>query len=373
MVTPPLDDLLAWLRSGEPVARRTDFATGTAMPDGRLDLCKRALGPYGMRLVAGALPAASPARHLLLGTDGLGDEGAATAAAGALAAGAATLYLGCNVIGPAGARRIADRLIASPGVVRGLWLKRNPLGPDGGRIAGSAASTGLTTLDLVQTGLDAAGLGVLVDDLLAAGGIGRLFVSGNPLGPAGATELARLIHGGGVEELYVSAAALGDAGALTLAGALRGGAPRRLSVASDGIGPAAAADLVAAAVAAGVEVLDLGRVRAAGHLGATDNRLDERAAARIADALSGGAHRLAYLDLRHTGLTSRGAMRLLGGAGRARSATRYVLGGGVASRVKRDLAMLASGVPELRAHPEVAVIRSVYRTVVPGGGQRERP
>ncbi|MEV0143509.1 MULTISPECIES: hypothetical protein [unclassified Nonomuraea] len=34
----------------------------------------------------------------------------------------ATLYLGCNLITSAGARRIAERLVASPGVVRGLWL-----------------------------------------------------------------------------------------------------------------------------------------------------------------------------------------------------------------------------------------------------------
>ncbi|RBQ19676.1 hypothetical protein DP939_13160 [Spongiactinospora rosea] len=103
-----------------------------------------------------------------------------------------------------------------------------------------------------------------------------------------------------------------------------------------------------------------------------DNRVDERAAARIAAVVSGGRHRLVYLDLRHTGLTSRGALRLLEGAGRAYSPTRYVLGGGVASRVKRELAAMASGLPELRAHPEVAAIRSVYRTAPPVAGQRER-
>ena len=39
-----------------------------------------------------------------------------------------TLYLGCNGITAGGACRIADQLRASPQVVTGVWLKRNPLG-----------------------------------------------------------------------------------------------------------------------------------------------------------------------------------------------------------------------------------------------------
>ncbi|MEV7012619.1 ribonuclease inhibitor [Streptosporangium sp. NPDC051022] len=364
MVTGPPEDLLAWLRGGEPVTRRTDFTVGSAMPDGRLDLCKQALGPYGMRLVADALPEGGPVRHLLLGTDGLGDDGAETAAAGATASGASTLYLGCNTITAAGACRITDRLIASPGIVRGLWLKRNPLGPDGGRIVGEAVRTGLTTIDLVQTGLDAPGAAALVDHLLASGGAGRLFVGGNPLGPEGARELARLIDADGVEELYVSAAGIGDEGAAILADALRSGRPRglrRLSVASNGIDRTSAAKLVAAAAAAGVETLDLGRVRAAGYLGAADNRLGDTGAAHIARTLGETPHRLAHLDLTHTGITSRGALHLLDGARRATSPTRLILGGGMASRVKRELNHLAAAVPLLAPHPDVAAIRSVHR------------
>ncbi|MFB9673916.1 hypothetical protein [Streptosporangium vulgare] len=153
-----LDGLLAWLRSGRPVTRRTDFAVGTAMPGGRLDLCKQALGPRGAELVAEALPHRGPTRHLLMGTDGLGDAGAGTGAEAATASGAETLYLGCNGITVTGACRIADRLMASPGIVRGLWLKRNPLGPEGGRLVGEAVASGLSTVDLVQTRLDAGGL-----------------------------------------------------------------------------------------------------------------------------------------------------------------------------------------------------------------------
>ncbi|MEV0999422.1 ribonuclease inhibitor [Nonomuraea sp. NPDC050202] len=366
----PMDDLaplLEWLRTGRQVGERTDFPAGTAMPDGRLDLCKQALGPDGVRAVVSALRPHGPVRHLLLGTDGLGDAGAADATEGAIGAGVETVYLGCNGIGAAGACRIADQLIASPGVVRGLWLKRNPLGGEGGRVAGRlmARGSGLATLDLVQTGLDAAATAALAEGVesVAARGdrIGRLYLGGNPLG---AVQVARIVRTGAVDELYVSAAGLGDAGARLLARALRAAPPglTHLSLASNGIGPEPLVELVAAAAAAGVTLLDLGRVRAAGALGATGNRLDEPATAAIADILSSAPHRLAHLILRDTGVTSRGALALVAGARRAASPTRYALGPGIASRAKHELAELAKAVPPLSPHPDVAAIASVHRT-----------
>ncbi|HEY1178709.1 MAG TPA: hypothetical protein VGF17_21355, partial [Phytomonospora sp.] len=110
-VTPrPVADLaplLAWLRTGRPVAERVDFPAGTALPDGRLDLCKQDLGPRGAALVADALRP-GPVKHLLLGTDGLGDTGAARFAKAAVDIGVETLYLGCNGITPRGVHAVAD-------------------------------------------------------------------------------------------------------------------------------------------------------------------------------------------------------------------------------------------------------------------------
>ncbi|MEU3496434.1 hypothetical protein ABZ747_23455 [Kitasatospora cineracea] len=52
-----LAPLLAWLRTGTGTGtdRRIDFPAGTALPNGRLDLCKQQLGPQGTRLVADTL------------------------------------------------------------------------------------------------------------------------------------------------------------------------------------------------------------------------------------------------------------------------------------------------------------------------------
>lgn len=368
-----LGPLLEWLRAGRPAGERLDFPAGTALPDGRLDLCKQGLGARGAALVAEVLAQGpSPVRHLLLGTDALGDDGAAAVAG--TGAGVETLYLGCNGITSGGACRIADQLRASPRVVTGVWLKRNPLGGGGGRAAAELieAAGSLRTLDLVQTGLDASGVLVLADALLAAAGNGRrierLFVGGNPLGARGAEALAALIEAGAIDELYVSAARLGDAGALRLADALERapyGRLTRLSVASNGIGPQAAAVLVTAATAAGVTLLDLGRVRAAAVLGAADNRVDLAAAGTMAEALTAGEHRLAHLVLTHTGMRSREAHRFLDTAPRAATATRFVLGRGIAASVKRRLETLSAHVPPPSVPADVAAVRSVHRTAPP--------
>jgi Ran GTPase-activating protein (RanGAP) involved in mRNA processing and transport len=374
---PRLAPLLSWLRTGTTPAERLDFPAGTALPDGRLDLCKQDLGPAGAAQVAQALRP-GVVRHLLLGTDGLGDEGVAGVADEAVAREVETLYLGCNGITTGGACRIADSLHMSPQAnrVTGVWLKRNPLGAGAGSAAADLVESArsLRTLDLVQTGLTAGGLAVLVSAMVTAAAAGRrlerLYVGGNPLGVSGAGQLAALVSADAVDELYVSAAGLGDDGAAALAAALvPGGRLRRISLASNGIGPMAAARVVAAAAAAGVEVCDLGRVRAAGVLGAQDNRLDEAATTAIADALATRPHRLRNLVLSDTGLRSREAHRLLDGALRAVSPTRFVLGKGVASSIRRRLSVAAADIPARPAVPaDVAAVHSVHRQPPPDQG-----
>ncbi|WP_460541745.1 leucine-rich repeat domain-containing protein [Glycomyces halotolerans] len=366
-----LGDLIRWLETGAPAAGRLDFTAGTAMPDGRLDLCKQALGPHGATLVTEALRPGQ-IRHLLLGTDGLGDAGADTVSQRASSAELETLYLGCNGITATGACRLADNLLASPQVLSGLWVKRNPLGP-----AGAEAVTGLVsgletlrTLDLVQTGIDAGATDALVRALLAASdrgkGVERLYIGGNRLGPSGGAALAPLIASGAVSELYASASWLGDRGAEALTHALKAapyGRLKRLSLASNGIGPQASARVVAAAVATGVEVFDLGRVKAANALAAPDNRIDGAAAASIGRALSNAPHRLTHLVLANTGMRSREAQRLLDFAVHAPTPTRYLLGKGIAASIRARLNSLCERVPHRpAANADIKAVTSLHRS-----------
>ncbi|MGW7453415.1 gala protein [Streptomyces sp. NPDC054787] len=354
-----LDPLLARLAAQRPVETDETFPLGTLRSDGRLDLCKQGLGPAGAARLLPAAAASAHAAHLLLGTNAIGDAGVRTLA-GALAGGHGlhTLYLGCNRIGPDGASALAGAL-ADDTTVRALWLKRNPLFGDGARTLAALLrrNTALRTLDLVNTGIGATGVRLLLDALLdREQPLERLFLGGNGLGPDAAPLLAALIREAGVRELYVPANHLGDAGAAALATAAADSArPVRLGLGGNGIGAAGARSL--AASLGGIEALDLGRTMSERSLGAPGNDPGDDGAYALAAALPGSP--LRRLELRHTGLTGRGAKSLLA-AVPANSPLEYVgLGPGLPRRVKRSFTERLR--PARAAHPDLRAIGSVYR------------
>ncbi|MCX5175183.1 gala protein [Streptomyces virginiae] len=354
-----LDPLLARLAADRPVETDETFPLGTLRTDGRVDLCKQGLGPAGAVRLLPAATGSAHARHLLLGTNAIGDAGAGTLAE-ALAAGHGlhTLYLGCNRIGPDGLGSLAGAL-GDDTTVRALWLKRNPLFADGARTLAALLrrNTALRTLDLVNTGIGADGVRLLLDALMEREQpLERLFLGGNGLGPDAAPLLAALIREAGVRELYVPANHLGDDGVTALAAAAADSAhPVRLGLGGNGIGAAGARAL--ASSLGGIEALDLGRTMSERSLGAPGNHPGDEGAYALAAALPGSP--LRRLELRHTGLTGRGAKSLLA-AVPADSALEYVgLGPGLPRRVKRSFTERLR--PARAAHPDVRAIGSVYR------------
>ncbi|MFJ4776577.1 gala protein [Streptomyces sp. NPDC088762] len=354
-----LEPLLARLAADRPVEADETFPLGTLRTDGRVDLCKQGLGPLGAARLLPAAAASVHATHLLLGTNAIGDAGARTLA-GALTGGHGlhTLYLGCNRIGPDGVSALAGALTEDT-TVRALWLKRNPLFGDGARtLAALLRRNGsLRTLDLVNTGIGADGVRLLLDALLdRAHPLERLFLGGNGLGPDAAPLLAALIRDAGVRELYVPANHLGDQGAAALATAAAASAhPVRLGLGGNGIGAAGARSL--ASSLGSIEALDLGRTMSERSLGAPGNHPGDEGAYALAAALPGSP--LRRLELRHTGLTGRGAKGLLA-AVPADSPLEYVgLGPGLPRRVKRSFTERLR--PARAAHPDVRAIGSVYR------------
>ncbi|MFG3497746.1 gala protein [Streptomyces sp. NPDC047928] len=353
-----LDPLLDRLASARPVHTDEAFPLGTVRADGRIDLCKQGLGPAG---AARLLPvaAASPwAAHLLLGTNAIGDDGARSVA-DALSDGHGlhTLYLGCNRVGPGGVAALADRL-ASDDTVRALWLKRNPVGDEGARTLAVMLrrNTALRTLDLVNTGITGGALRTLLDALTGRPRpLERLFIGGNGLTADAAPLLAALIRDAGVRELYLPANHLGDDGAAVLAAAADPARPVRLGLGGNGIGPAGAQALADAL--GGIEALDLGRPPSERSLGAHPNATGDTGAAALAAALPGTP--LRRLELRHTGLTGRGAKALLAAADGAARLEYVGLGPGLPRKVKRSFARLLR--PAATSHPDLRAIGSVYR------------
>ncbi|MCW5253565.1 gala protein [Streptomyces sp. SHP 1-2] len=359
-----LAPLTARLVDDRPVTGDEAFPLGTLRADGRVDLCKQGLGPGG---TARLLPAAfgSPhAAHLLLGTNSLGDEGARTVAATLTAArdagtahGIRTLYLGCNRIGPDGVTALAEAL-AGDTAVHALWLKRNPVGASGARtLAGLLRRNDtLRTLDLVNSGIGPEGVRVLLDALLDRGApLERLFLGGNGLTAADAPLLAALVRDAGVRELYLPANHLGDEGTAVLAAATDPARPVRLGLGGNGIGPRGARALAEALD--GVETLDLGRALSERSLGSPGNTTGDDGARALAAALPGSP--LRRLELRHTGITGRGARSLLAALPEGHRLEYVGLGPGTPRRLKRSLTERMR--PALPTHPDLRAIGSVYR------------
>ncbi|KIF02378.1 gala protein [Streptomyces sp. RSD-27] len=359
-----LDPLLARLALDRPVGADETFPLGTLRADGRVDLCKQGLGPAGAARLLPAATASPHAVHLLLGTNSIADEGARTLAAALTAAGPEhglhTLYLGCNRIGPDGVLALAGAL-AEDTTVRALWLKRNPVREDGARTLAALLrrNTALRTLDLVNTGIEAGGVRLLLDALRTRETpLERIYLGGNGLTAQAAPLLAALIREAGVRELYVPANHLGDEGAALLAAAAAEAGPDRpvrLGLGGNGIGVPGARALAAAL--GGIESLDLGRVMSERSLGSTGNATGDEGAYALADALPGSA--LRRLELRHTGITGRGAKRLLAALPDDCPLEHVGLGPGTPRRLKRSFAERLR--PARAGHPDLRAIGSVYR------------
>jgi Ran GTPase-activating protein (RanGAP) involved in mRNA processing and transport len=352
------DAILARLDDSTPAAAPETFARGTLQPDGRLDLCKQGVGPLLAARLARAAAGSGFVRHLLLGTNGLGDDGARAVAA-ALAPGhrIETVYLGCNRIGAGGVAALAEQLNEDT-VVRSLWLKRNPVGDAGvARLCPALqANETLRTLDLVNTGVTEAGLSQLTDALARRTlPLQRLFLGGNGFGPSVVAVLARLIREAGVRELYLSANHLGDEGSSDLARAAAGVAVM-LGLGGNGITPAGVAAL--ADHLSAWDSLDLARPPSQRALGAQSNHVGDRGAAALAAVLP--ASSLRRLDLRHTGVTGRGAKLLLQAIQDHPTLQYLGLNGGVPRRARRAAAEALRG-KDSRPHPDIRAIASIYR------------
>ncbi len=345
-------------RATEPRARR--FPRGVAQRDGRLDLCKQGLGVAGLRSLLDALGPGHPwLRHLLLGTNGLADEGAALLGA-ALQRGLAveTLYLGCNNIREPGARALATGLEGHP-TVRALWLKRNPLGARGiDALVDAIARARLKTLDLTNCELGDAGVARVVDGLARAGAsIEHLFLGGNGL--ADPAPLAAWLSDPAcpLQSLFVSASRLRDRGLAALTGALtRNHTLRALDLASNGLTREGLRALSSQRHELSLAWLNLGASPATALLGERFNQFGDAAVDELA-ALCDSS--LVRLGLRQTGLTSRGLRRLLAAVRGLEDPPSVRVGKGVARRLRRAASSLSSR--RLPPPRSIRLIASVYR------------
>lgn len=361
-----LTPLLQWLEGGDAVDTARAFPRGTALPGGRLDLCKQSLGPAHATRIMEHLP--SHVRHLLLGTDGLGDTGARALATHIERADTLeTVYLGCNAITAQGAQALAGALADSERA-RALWLKRNPLGAEGAHALARMLGRNrhLRTLDLANTMLGDEGVLALTAAIAEHPALERLYLGANGMTAHSAEALGRAVSGhSSLRALYLSTNRLGDEGVRALVRGARDARLTTLSLASNDLGDDGVEDVFVWAAQTGVERLELGTARDQRPLGELPNRLTDASGPALA-AFLGADPLLRSLDMRGNRWTTRGALVLEPELSRNRHLVALWWGRHVARRTRRRLRRIldrnaATYVPT-PIHPDVQAIQSVYRT-----------
>jgi Ran GTPase-activating protein (RanGAP) involved in mRNA processing and transport len=303
-----LKPLLGHLSEQAPTPIPMAFPRGTLMPDGRLDLCKQVVGPAGIGPLLSAVSDNPQVRRLLLGNNIVGNAGAAQIA-DFITSGRSPVrvwYIAGNQIDAEGIGPVVDALCQRDDV-EGLWLKRNPLKPAGAvHIARLIRQdTPIQTLDLVNTGLLDEGVAVIAEALADNHHLRHLYLGTNGITPAGLTPLvARLGADCRLTSLFLSCNRIGDEGAAMLAGALRENRSLvRLGLSSDRIGPEGAAVLAEAiAEHPTLRSLDLGWTRATAAVGELGNRIGNDGCRSLAAMLRVNRV-LSVLDISHNGIS----------------------------------------------------------------------
>lgn len=336
------------------------FPRGTIIDDGRLDFCKQGLGPAGLTMILDALGNEHPRlRHVLLGTNAIGDDGAKILG-DRLSSGLAlhTLYLGCNAIRSDGVIALARGLADQPHV-RALWLKRNPIGSDGlAALLEVLPRTRIRTLDLTNCELGDSGLGELFAMLFRARlPIEHLFVGGNGLSDPEPVVRWLRDPSCALTSLYIGDSRLRNVGCRTLLETIADHPSlQALSLASNGV----SADGLEGSARVSLSWLNLGASPATTVLGEEPNHFDDGSVPTVA-AVCRRAPALRYLGLVGTDLSSRGVRALLSHVRLLPSPPRIHVGKGIARKLKRTARELAREGIEPNVPEDLRFIASVYR------------
>lgn len=361
-----LQPLVGWLRAGEAAAEPVRFPRGTVLPDGRLDLCKQSIGPDGARVVLEALRGAKQIRSILFGTGAIGNEGA-SAVAEALDDGVEleTVYLGCNKIDDVGALAAA---VARRGV-DALWLKRNPLGEAGARqLAAVIAHGGPRVLDVYNCELGDAGVVAIAEALGSPEcRVEHVYLGGNAAGRGAAEALGALLATTTrLRSLQLSASRFADCSDALAAGLARNRSLEELGLASCGLSPTGAGAIAEALVRhPRLLRLDLAIAPSARALQEPANQIGDRGAPAYASMIRANGP-LRSLDLRENGITSKGAFPIMEALYDNEHLVDLHLVHRVARTIRRSIRkrLDANAARFGKAHmpPHVAAIQSVYRT-----------
>ncbi|CAM1504029.1 Fc.00g016200.m01.CDS01 [Cosmosporella sp. VM-42] len=310
---------------GEPYygVKGAEFTKGVVYEDGRMDLCKMVVGPDHIGKLMDSLRPNEFVRHFLLGNNIIGPVGAREVAdfIEELPNRMDTWYLAGNCIDGPSFEKLVDAMVKSEAITN-VWLKRNPLGADASEDVFRLITgvKNLRTLDLDQTQLGNRGVADLFTRLAAHRmpegtklPLENIYLNGNGISTEAAKAIASFLTSPhcGLHSLYISSNPLGDDGAEALAAALPK-APylARLFLQSVGVSTKGAVALCKAATGhPSLQAFDLGQAFATQDLGQAYNYIEDAAVPAIAKLLMANST-LAYFNLGHCALTPPGVIEL---------------------------------------------------------------
>ncbi|MCJ1251473.1 hypothetical protein MMC30_008706 [Trapelia coarctata] len=204
-----------------------EWEKGVLYKDGRMDLCKMVVGPPNISNLMRSLESNNFVRHFLLGNNIIGPAGARAIAnfVDRYPNRMETWYLAGNCIDTRSFCTLA-RSWENSNAITNLWLKRNPLGPQSVPALCDLirVSSVLRTLDLDQTELSDAGITQLFTQLLKITTdnpllpLRTLYLNSTGISGAACTAIANYLASPccALESLYISNNPVGTTGLLAL-------------------------------------------------------------------------------------------------------------------------------------------------------------
>jgi Ran GTPase-activating protein (RanGAP) involved in mRNA processing and transport len=195
-----------------------EFERGIVYEDGRLDLCKKVVGPTHIGRLMDSLESNDQINQFLLGNNAISTTGAKRIASflERYPNRMETWYLaGCHITRH-GFSFLVPQMVQSTSISN-IWLKRNPLGPDSATLLSELVlqTENLRTLDLETTELGDAGTCKFIDGICdKKSSLKHLYLNANGIGRNGCASLGNYLADPNciLESLFISTNPLGDAG-----------------------------------------------------------------------------------------------------------------------------------------------------------------
>jgi NLR family CARD domain-containing protein 3 len=219
-----------------------EFPRGIIYEDGRLDLCKKVVGPTHIGKLMESLESNHQICHFLLGNNAISTTGAKRIAEfiHKYPDRMKTWYLaGCHITRH-GLSLLVPQMITSS-TITNLWFKRNPFGPNSITLLADLVlqTPNLRTLDLETTELGDEGTRQFIDSITGhQSSLRNLYLNANGIGEGGCASLGKYLADPNcvLESLFLSTNPIGDAGMLLLVpGLAKNKTLKRFMCASSGL------------------------------------------------------------------------------------------------------------------------------------------